>query len=197
MALLETSTHKATTIPALQTRVDQLELSFSAPPSINITAIQDNLEALRRDLDRLQAGPPCAPTTGTPRSEQPHLSINVVSGSASTGPVGSFKPNFKEKYNTNEGSITYLLYVYESAIKEATYRLKVEHLASFLILSPKRLWYPFMSCHTWITGKEALISEFGGAQNYEIRSRRLYPYKFVKEKRSPLFPSASTKKLRL
>lgn len=47
-----------------------------------------------------------------------------------TGIYSGFKPFFNEKYNPNEGSIDSHLYVYKSAMEEATNCQKVKHLLS-------------------------------------------------------------------
>ena len=163
--LLEISTRQAATIAALQTKVDQLELSANASPAVDISALQDDLDALRRDLDRFRAGPPRPPPATSSHSSQPDPSINVVSSASTAPPTGAFKPTFKEKYTPNEGSITSFLYVYESAMEEATDRQKVKHLPSCLSRIAQEIMVPhLMACNTWATVKEALISEFGSAQ---------------------------------
>lgn len=112
--------------------MDQLELESLVQPSVKLAALQDDMDDLRRDLDRLRSGPSRAPTTGPSPPEHPDLFINVVLASANAGPAESFKPTFNKKYTPNEGIITSLLYVYKNAMEEARYRQKVKHIPSCL-----------------------------------------------------------------
>ena len=161
-ALRETTTMQAAAISALQTKVDQLELASLTQSSVALAALQDDINAIRRDLDRPRSEPPHrrASTPQPPVDEDPH--VHVV---APATPGGAFKPTFKEKYTPNEGSITSFLYVYESAMEEASDRQRVKHLPSCLSRIAQEIMVPhLMTCTTWHAVKQALISEFGSAQ---------------------------------
>ena len=147
-------------IQSLQTKVAQLELA-STPATVH--ALQDDLDALRRDLDRLQSSWHVAPKQEStpPVQDATDPAINVLDSRASS----SFKPSFKEKYTPNEGSINSFLYVYESAMEDATDRQKVKHLPSCLSRLAQEIMVPhLMTCQTWVAVKEALILEFGSSQ---------------------------------
>ncbi len=161
-ALRETTTMQAAAISALQTKVDQLELASLTQSSVALAALQDDINAIRRDLDRPRSEPAYrrASTPQPPVDEDPH--VHVV---APATPGGAFKPTFKEKYTPNEGSITSFLYVYESAMEEASDRQRVKHLPSCLSRIAQEIMVPhLMTCTTWHSVKQALISEFGSAQ---------------------------------
>ena len=186
--LLETSARQAATIAALQTKVDQLELSSTAASSINLSALQDDLDALRRDLDRLRSGPPRPPPAESSPADRSVPSINVVSSASTAPPTGTFKPTFKEKYTPNEGSITSFLYVYESAMEEATNRQKVKHLPSCLSRIAQEIMVPhLMACNTWTTVKEALISEFGSAQTLSNQKQAFMSIQIRSGETAPAF----------
>ena len=153
---------QAAAIAALQTKVDQLELASLTQSSVALAALQDDINAIRRDLDRPCSEPPRrrASTPQPPEEEDPHVHVvaPVTSG-------GAFKPTFKEKYTPNEGSITSFLYVYESAMEEASDCQRVKHLPSCLSRIAQEIMVPhLMTCTTWHAVKQALISEFGSAQ---------------------------------
>lgn len=161
-ALRETTERQSIAIAALQTKVEQLELASHTQSSIALAALQDDINAIRRDLDRHRSEPPRRRASTPQPTDEEDPSIHVVNHPA-TG--GTFKPTFKEKYIPNEGSITSFLYVYESAMEEASDRQRVKHLPSCLSRIAQEIMVPhLMTCTTWLAVKQALISEFGSAQ---------------------------------
>lgn len=74
--------------------------------------------------------------------------------------------NVQRNYKHNDDSITYFIYVYESAMEEATDRQKVKHLPLCLSCIEKGIMVIHtMTCTTWATVKEALIKKFDRPQN--------------------------------
>lgn len=150
---------QARVIHTLQTKVTQIELA-STPATVH--ALQDDLNALRRELDLFQTSCPAAlkQESTPPANNAVDPAINVLNTRASS----SFKPSFKEKYTPNEEIINSFLYVYKSAMEDANNRQKVKHLPSCLSQLAQEIMVPhLMTCQTWIAVKEALILEFGSS----------------------------------